>query len=272
MKHLGLILLLIVNPLWAQSDFNPDDPAEPSTPVFYYALTAVCDPDGAGTTSGKGNYAPGQTVTVRTSARAGYTFQYWTLNGEQYSTDMSFNYETVEGAMDFVAHYLLTPDDPAEPFMDVKSRLYLESQPEGICTFNLTSGGFVTADQPLTVSVTGADQWYEFRGWYKGDTKISDAATFLYTPDYEDATLVAHFEEVAFNPTDPDEPDQEPVEGDVNCNKRLSIADLAAFIEVARGNDNTSPHQYDHDRADMNQSGGVTLTDLDLLVNLLLGR
>ena len=175
------LLLLLAGSMQAQGDFNPVNPDEPSMPVFYYALTAVCDPDGAGTTSGKGNYAPGQTVTVRTSARAGYTFQYWTLNGEQYSTDMSFTYETVEGAMDFVAHYLLTPDDPAEPFMDVKSRLYLESQPKGVCTFNLTSGGFVSADQPLTVSVTGADQWYEFKGWYKGDTKISDAATFQYT-------------------------------------------------------------------------------------------
>lgn len=276
MKHLGLILILIlncqlsiVNSALAQGDFNPDNPDEPQPPVFYYALTAMCDPDGAGTTSGKGNYAPGTTVTVRTSARTGYTFLYWTLNGELYSTDMSFSYTTVEGFMDFVAHYQLTPDNPAEPYMDVKSRLWLESVPEDICTFNRTSGAFVTADQPVTVSVTGTDQWYEFEGWYKDGVKVSSVSSFQYTPDYEDATLVAHFEEITFNPGNPDEPQLDYVVGDVDKNGQREIADVRAIVNIILGKDKVRPYLYNHDAADVNNDGDVTLADVTALVNLL---
>ena len=265
-------MLLLAGSMQAQGGFNPVNPDEPQTPVIYYALTAACDPDGAGTTCGKGSYAPGTTVTVRTSPRTGYTFLYWSLNGEQYSTNMSFTYTTVEGFMDFVAHYQLTPDNPAEPYMDVKSRLWLESVPEGICTFNRTSGALVTADQPVTVSVTGTDQWYEFEGWYKDGLKVSGASSFQYTPDYEDATLVARFEEITFNPGNPDEPQLDYVLGDVDKNGQREMADVRAMVNIILGSDCVRPYQYNHEAADVNNDGDISLADVTTLVNLLLNR
>lgn len=279
MKRLAFILAIIVscllstvNSAWAQGNFDPSNPPEPITPVFKYALTAVCDPDGAGSTSGKGEYSPGTQVTVRTSARAGYTFQYWTLNGEHYSDQMSFSYETVEGQMDFVAHYLFTPENPAEPYMEVKSRLYLESEPEDVCTFNLTSGAFVMAEQPLTVKVTGKDQWYEFDGWYRDGELISETMSFQYTPDYEDITLVARFHEAVFNPGNPDEPNLDRLPGDVNFDGQISIADVTALVNIILGKDNSEPYQYDHDAADVNNDNGITIADVTSLVNIILGK
>ena len=279
MKRLAFIFLIIVNCLfsivnltWAQDNFDPSNPPEPITPVFKYALTAVCDPDGAGSTSGKGEYSPGTQVTVRTSARVGYTFQYWTLNGVRYSDNMSFSYETVEGQMDFVAHYLFTPENPAEPYMEVKSRLYLESEPEDVCTFNLTSGAFVIAEQPLTVKVTGKDQWYEFDGWYLDGELVSESMTFQFTPDYEDVTLVARFHEAVFNPINPDEPNLDPIVGDVNFDGQISIADVTALVNIILGKDNAEPYLYDHDAADVNSDGSISIADVTSLVNIILGK
>lgn len=203
----ALCLLLPVGGMQAQGDFNPPDPAEPQTPVFYYPLTVTCMPVEAAYTSGRGTYAPGTSVRVSTSPRSGYVFSHWELNGQRYETTATtIQYGTTAGRMDFVAVFDFLPDDPDEPVMNVKSRLYLTSEPAGVCTFNRTSGDWVTALQPMAIDVTGVDQLYAFDGWYQGDTKLSDEEAFSYTPPYNDVTLTAHFHEVPFVPFNPDEP------------------------------------------------------------------
>ena len=56
------LLLLLAGSMQAQDSFG--DPPEPQVPVFYYPLTVTCDPDVAGTASGRGSYAPETVVTV----------------------------------------------------------------------------------------------------------------------------------------------------------------------------------------------------------------
>ncbi len=272
-RGVGLFLLLLLScmSVQAQSDFNPDDPNEPNVPVFYYPLTMSCDPDVAGSVSGKGNYAPRTAVTVSTSAKTGYTFSHWTLNGETIDSPATFSYTTVEGNMVFVAHYNLSPVDPSEPTMNVKSRLYLDSEPAGICTFNRTSGDFVQADQYVTVNVTNADQWYEFTGWYNGSTLVSDVQNFNYLTDFQDVTLTAHFRQIPFVPVDPNDPESQGQEGiqtlktgDANGDGSVDVTDAVAVINAYLSGNNEDIHE---DVADINHDGVIDITDAVAIIN-----
>jgi len=267
------LLLLLAGSMQAQDSFG--DPPEPQVPVFYYPLTVTCDPDVAGTASGRGSYAPETVVTVSTSARSGYTFSHWTLNGERIEQPESFSYTTTADAMDFVAHYNLDPIDPAEPTMNVKSRLYLTSEPEGICTFNRTSGAFVQADQYVAVDVTNADQWYEFTGWYNGNVLVSDVQSFNYLTDYQDVTLTAHFRELPFTPIDPSDPESQGGDiqtldnGDANGDGSVDVTDAVAVINAYLSGDNSS---INVSVADVNRDGMIDITDAVAIINLYLNN
>ena len=274
LKNYIMMFCLLLLTTAAKAQFNPNDPPEPQVPVFYYQLTATCNPVEAGTASGRGSYAPGTPVTVSTSPKAGYVFNHWTLNGVRIDQPASFSYTTVEGAMDFVAYYDLDPIDPAEPTMDVKSRPYLTSEPEGICTFNRTSGAFVQADNYVTVNVTNADQWYEFTGWYQNGNLVSSEQNFNYLADFTDATLVARFRQLPFIPSDPSEPEspdganpQTHQTGDANEDGSVDVTDAVAIINAYLTNDTSG---INVSLADVNKDGVIDITDAVAIINLYL--
>lgn len=273
LKHYIMVFCLLLLTTGAKAQFNPDNPPEPQVPVFYYPLTATCNPTQAGAASGRGSYAPGTTVTVSTSPKVGYAFSHWTLNGVRIDQPASFSYTTVEGAMDFVAYYDLNPIDPAEPTMNIKSRLYLTSEPEGICTFNRTSGAFVQADDYVEVNVTNSDQWYEFTGWYKDNELVSNVQNFNYLVGYSDATLVAHFRQLEFTPSDPSEPVSQGGDiqtlktGDANEDGSVDVTDAVAVINAYLTNDTSS---INVDVADVNHDGVIDITDAVAIINLYL--
>lgn len=271
------LVLSAMGSIQAQGDFNPDPPAEPQVPIFYYPLTVTCQPEGAGYVSGNGNYIPGTAVTVSTSANANYTFNHWELNGVRHddATSTSFSYTTTKGKMDFVAVYDLTPQNPSEPTLQVKSRLFFASEPEGVCTFNRTSGAYVEADQYVNVDITGVDQLQEFTGWYLNGTKLTGEQAFNYLVGYHDATLVAHFRQLPFNPTSPDEPQtatgqtniQTHAKGDANADGVVNVSDVVAVINVYLTEDPSSVH---FGLADANGDGVINITDAVLIINIYL--
>ena len=266
------LLLLVVSSMQAQG-FNPDNPLEPQVPVFYYPLTVKCDPDVAGNVAGSGSYSPGTTRTISTSAKSGYTFSHWTLNGERIDQPVSFSYTTVAGKMDFVAHYNLSPVDPSEPTMNVKSRLYLASEPAGICTFNRTSGAFVEADNYVALDVTNSDQWYEFTGWYNGNELVSSVKDFNYLADYHDVTLTARFRQLPFTPTNPDDPASQGGDiqtlqtGDANGDGSVDVTDAVAVINAYLTSDQSG---INAGVADVNHDGVIDITDAVAIINLYL--
>ena len=281
MKRKSIILCCLLLLSWgsmqAQSEFNPDPPADPQVPVFYYPLTISCNPESAGYKSGAGNYAPGTVVTVSTSPNAGYVFNHWELNGARYdaATTTSFSYTAVAGRMDFVAVYDFVPNDPSDPTMNVKSRLYLTSEPAGVCTFNRTSGAFVEADQYVSVDVTGVDQLYEFAGWYLGGVKLTDEQAFNHMMGYHDETLVAHFNQLTFNPANPGDPltvegqtnIQTHETGDVNKDGVIDVTDAVAVINVyLTGNSST----VNTGLSDVNKDGVIDVTDAVAIINYYL--
>ena len=62
------------------------------------------------------------------------------------------------------------------------------------------------------------------------------------------------------------------LKGDVNKDKRITIADVTALVNIILGKDDTPPYVYDHGAADVNVDKKVTIADVTALVNIILGK
>ena len=60
------------------------------------------------------------------------------------------------------------------------------------------------------------------------------------------------------------------VEGDVNRDGSISIADVTAIINIILGKDNLEPFQYDHEAADVNHDNIIGDDDITALISILL--
>ena len=57
--------------------------------------------------------------------------------------------------------------------------------------------------------------------------------------------------------------------GDITCNGNVNNDDVTALVEIVLGRDNTLPYQYNHDVADVNGDGKISLADVTALTNLI---
>ncbi len=71
-----------------------------------YSVTLSSNPAGAGTTSGEGEYAEGESVTVTATSNTGYIFEKWTENGSQVSTNPSYTF-TITSDRNLVANFIV---------------------------------------------------------------------------------------------------------------------------------------------------------------------
>ena len=69
-----------------------------------YTITATANPTNGGTVTGGGTYEKGNTCTVTASANDGYTFTYWTENGEVVSALPNYTF-SVKHDMTLVANF-----------------------------------------------------------------------------------------------------------------------------------------------------------------------
>lgn len=229
-KYLLGLLLFVGSILNGYAQYNPDNPAEP---YQRYKITVEVDPADAGNASGAGSYLPGTKVYINTSARnSNYQFLYWTLNGEECSSERGFDYVMPNKSVHFVAHYQYSPNDPSEPSLQLRNRLYVKTEPEGCGSFNITSGIKVNVDSYQWVEVY-ANQGYDFKGWYQDGTKVSSNTSFNYLMQCdENVTLVAKF---AYNPANPGEPtsgSNDPTRkiGDVDADGTVDVTDAVILI------------------------------------------
>lgn len=237
------LLLLVLGTAGAKAQTDDYNPANPPEPLTRYAVTVSCDPAEAGYTSGGGKYAVGQTVSISTSAKGYYEFQYWMQDGVRIDKPKSFKYTMGNQKTSFVAvySYVFNPTNPAEPTMPNTYRLYLDTNEEGSCTFNLTSGQKQKGGQKVTVKAQNITPGFVFQGWYEGETQVSTSASFSYTMPTKDVTLTAH---LVYNPTSPGDPaggsqtnvDQNPVKmGDVNGDGEVNEVDAQLILDVSVG-------------------------------------
>ena len=62
------------------------------------------------------------------------------------------------------------------------------------------------------------------------------------------------------------------IEGDVNGDSQVSIADVTALVNIILGKDDDMPHVYNHTAADVNGDKTITIADVTALVNIILGK
>lgn len=263
------MLLLTVAGAWADG-YDPQNPPDPDA---NFRLTVSVSPSEAGYASGGGLYQAGKSVTLSTSASSGYTFQYWTRNGVRYNDNAQFTYVTESEPVQMVAVYAFNPANPADPTTVNAYRLYLETNLEGSCTFNLTSGSKQNANQLVQVRAQNVSPGFKFLGWYENGQKVSEGLSFWYTMPASDATLTARFE---YNPDSPGDPtssqsdvDQQAyVLGDANNDGNVTIGDIVSVVNIIAGNTDN----YNLNAADANKDGTISVGDIVAIVNIMAGN
>ena len=170
-------------------------------------ITLKVEPSGAGSVYGGGTYGVGTRQRIYTNAYSGYTFQYWTLNGVQYTTSRSFYYYVGDSSVVFTAVYKsntappepedpdpdepFNPDSPPEPMLHhhltVSTNLPATVKPSSI-----TSNGYYPIGRQLSITTT-VPTGYSFRYWTLNGAQYSTARTFSYTMGDSTANFVAYF-------------------------------------------------------------------------------
>lgn len=267
-----LLFLLAFSVVPAGAEINPPNPPEPPAGIVSYPLSVTCSPANAAYCSGSGRYTVGQKVWINTSAKAGYVFDHWTLNGQPYdASGMQFEFTTLGARTQLVAHYRYEPANPAEPTPNNQVRLFLSTSPDGVASFNRTSGERVLVGTELDLYVY-PNQGYKFQGWYSGGVLIGESQSLHYTMPADVTTLVAKFvynPDVPIEPVSPSEqPDvdltpNEDVIGDINGDEDLDIYDLRYLVKIVLG------QQDEIEAADVNANGRISISDITALVRLL---
>ena len=147
-----------------------------------FAITAIASPAVGGTITGAGTYSYGQSCTLTATANAGYTFMYWTENGEVVSTEATYSF-TVRDDRELVANFTLP--------ITVTAVAY---PPEGG-----TIQGAGEYDYETECSLTAIpNEGYTFVYWTYEGQLFSWSAEISFIVDSEMDRLVANFVEVEF--------------------------------------------------------------------------
>ena len=204
LRHILLALVLAAAStgiVWADDDFNPENPPEPMTQV---AVTVAADPaEGASSISSGGSYSIGRQLSISVSVKNGYRLLYWTLNGEQYTTSASFYYTVGDSAVSFVAVLANNPT------------ISVSVSPEGAGS---AYGGGTYAPGSKRQIYTYANSGYTFLYWTLNGEQYTTASSFYYTMGEQDVAFVAVYKDNNAEPEpDPDEPfnPDNPAEPDV---------------------------------------------------------
>lgn len=268
LTNITAMLLLFVAGAWAD-DFNPQNPPDPNV---RFRLTVQVSPSGVGYASGGGRFEKGVQAWVYTSGSENYDFLYWMCKDEIVSYSKSFGYTMPDSAVTLVAVYEFNPKNPADPQVMNMYRLYVDNNMEGSCTFNITSGVKRVAGNDIYIRAQNISPGHQFEGWYNGEEKVSDYASFYYTMPNQNVTLTAHFTYDPDSPADPlsEQTDVEYTEydkGDANGDGKVNVTDIMAvanhILKLDSPNFKTTP-------ADVNHDGKINVTDIMAIANIIL--
>ena len=130
-----------------------------------FTVTATASPTEGGVVSGGGEYDYGTECTLTATANEGYTFMYWTENGEVVSTEATYCF-TVNCNRSLMANFAL-------PFTITATA----NPPEG---GTVTGSGMYDYGSTCTLTATAAEGYY-FVGWKKDGAAISSNGTYTFT-------------------------------------------------------------------------------------------
>ena len=131
-----------------------------------YVITAIADPSVGGVITGSGGYNYGETCTLTATANTGYTFQRWTKNGTQVSTNPTYSFTVTESAM-YTAH-----------FNAQNYTVTVAANPSN--AGSVSGGGSYTYGQTCTVTAS-ANNGYAFTNWTENGSQVSTNASYSFT-------------------------------------------------------------------------------------------
>ena len=145
-----------------------------------YVISATANPTNGGTVTGAGNYSYGESITLQATPNAGYTFDNWTENGNEVSSNASYTF-TVTGNRNLVANFSLIP-------LPTYTVTVSANPAEG---GSVTGGGTFEQGQSCTVTATANDN-YVFNNWTEDGVVVSSSASYTFIVN-ESHALVANF-------------------------------------------------------------------------------
>ena len=122
-------------------------------------------PEEGGTVEGEGTYLYGTSCTVGAMANVGYTFEYWTLDGQVVSNEATYTF-TVNGPGEFVAHFTLN-----------SYNVTVGAIPADAGT--VAGGGIYYHGTTCTLTAIPSDG-YEFNSWIKDGIIVSTDAEYSF--------------------------------------------------------------------------------------------
>ncbi|MCX9082423.1 MAG: hypothetical protein OIN83_09520, partial [Candidatus Methanoperedens sp.] len=147
---------------------------------LYYNISVSTSPPGLiPQPTGENQYSPGQNATVAAQSVIGYTFQNWTENGIQVSTDPVYEF-TVTGDRNLVAHYT----------QDSGYSISLSTSPPGLSP-SPTGAGQYLLGQNATVRAQQVNG-YTFQNWTENGIQVSTDPVYEFTVT-GDRNLVAGY-------------------------------------------------------------------------------
>ncbi len=164
---------------------------EVAAPVTY-TISVSADPGTAGTasigTETSTTVTAGEQVTLTAAPNSGYNFAGWYKDETKVSDATSYTFVPTESA-NYVARF-----EVAAP---VTYTISVSADPgtAGTASIGTETSTTVTAGEQVTLTAV-PNSGYNFAGWYKGETKVSDATSYTFVPT-ESANYVARFEEEA---------------------------------------------------------------------------
>ena len=137
-------------------------------------------PEGTGTVTGAGAYAPGEECTLTAYARPGYRFKEWTKLDVPVSNELSLTFTVTESAV-YVAHFEMKP--------------YTIT-----ATADPTEGGTVEGGADYVYGATCRltaipNPGYTFTNWKKGNLVVSTEPIYSFVVR-EDAEYIANFSQI----------------------------------------------------------------------------
>ena len=145
----------------------------------FYEVTAMVSPENAGAVTGAGTYLYGATCTLTATANEGYTFVYWTKDGEVVSTEAIYSFTVTEDAS-YVANFITSQGEVTQETAFAQGwnwwSTYIEQG--GINGLELLENSL--GDNGITIrsQASGYNDYYAGYGWYGSLASINNESSY----------------------------------------------------------------------------------------------
>ena len=143
--------------------------------LITYTITATSEDESKGTVSGSGTYGHGASVTLRATAKTGYTFDGWYVAEIQVCSDETY-VRTASENKTLTAKWTTTT-----------YTISVNVSHDNAGT--VTGAGSYEHGESVTLTVT-TNLHFEFLGWYDGDRQLGADSTYTFTAT-ESKTITA---------------------------------------------------------------------------------